>query len=132
MLCFFYSSFFLIERVQDCRTIEQWKKPQQKKGFYKYMGSKRKSREDVDLLLNGAGDLMATGMEKAVVLSAFFASVFTDKSSCQALETRGKDCSREDLPSVEEDQAREQARHTSSWGLMRCTHKCRGSWLMSL
>ena len=126
----FYSSFFLIERVKTHRTIEQWKKPP-KERFHKYVDSKRKSREDVGLLLNGAGYLVVMDMEQAEVLSAFFTSVFTGKSSCQTLETRGKDCSKEDLSSVEEDEVREQAGHTNPWGLMGCTHKCRGSWLMS-
>ncbi|KAK4810509.1 hypothetical protein QYF61_004289 [Mycteria americana] len=48
-----------------------------KKGFCGFIISKRKTRENVGLLLNGAGDLVTQDMEKAEVLSAFFASVFT-------------------------------------------------------
>lgn len=44
-----------------------------KKGFYKYINSKRKSRENMGQLLNGAGELVARDMEKAKVLSVFFA-----------------------------------------------------------
>ncbi|KGL73735.1 hypothetical protein N309_09201, partial [Tinamus guttatus] len=48
-----------------------------KKGFYKYSSSKRKTRENVGLLLNGVGDLVAEDTEKAELLNAFFASVLT-------------------------------------------------------
>lgn len=35
-----------------------------KKGFYRYIGSKRKIRENMSLLTNGAGDLMTKNAEK--------------------------------------------------------------------
>ena len=54
-----------------------------KKGFYKYSSSKRKTRENVGLLLNGAGDTVAKDTEKAEVLKAFLASVSTGKSGIQ-------------------------------------------------
>lgn len=47
----------------------------------------------VGLLSNGAGKLVTNNMEKAEVLSAFFASVSTSKTSLQefqAPETRGE------------------------------------------
>ncbi|KAK4807097.1 hypothetical protein QYF61_018438 [Mycteria americana] len=59
-----------------------------KKGFYKYIGDKRKARENVGPLLNEAGDLVTQDMEKAE-------------------ETWGKVWSKEDVPLVEEDQVRE-------------------------
>jgi len=49
-------------------------------------------------------------MEKATVLSSFFASIFTGKTSLQEsqpLKTTGKFWSKEDLPWVEQDQVRE-------------------------
>jgi len=51
-----------------------------KKGFYMYMSSKRKTSENVGLLLNGARDLLRKDVEKSKVLSAFFAAVFVDKN----------------------------------------------------
>ncbi|KAK4811175.1 hypothetical protein QYF61_019806 [Mycteria americana] len=54
-----------------------------KKGFYKYISSKRNTRESGDPLLNEVGDLVTQDMEKAEVLHAFFASVFTSKTSLQ-------------------------------------------------
>lgn len=54
-----------------------------KNGFYKYISSKRKVRENVSLLLNGAGDLVTKDMEKAKVFNAFFTSVFTGKTGLQ-------------------------------------------------
>ncbi|XP_067145782.1 deuterosome assembly protein 1 [Apteryx mantelli] len=50
-----------------------------KKGFYRYISSKRKARENMDLLLNGNGDLVAKNIKKAKVLNAFFALVTTEK-----------------------------------------------------
>ena len=58
-----------------------------RKGFYKYINSKRKTRENMDLLLNGAAELVANEMPKAKVLSAFFASVFTSKTGLQEAQT---------------------------------------------
>ncbi|KAK4826439.1 hypothetical protein QYF61_009136, partial [Mycteria americana] len=69
------------------------------KSFSRYTNSKRKMRENVGPLLNGRRDLVTKDMEKAEVLNAFLASVFT-----------GKICFRESqVPErpVEEDQAGE-------------------------
>lgn len=54
-----------------------------KKGFYKYLNSKRKTRENVGPLLNRAGKLMTKNMEQAKVWNAFFASVFASKTAFQ-------------------------------------------------
>lgn len=51
-----------------------------KKGFYKYIGSKRKGKEHVGPLLEGAGDLMTGDMRKDKVLKGFFSSAFTGKA----------------------------------------------------
>ncbi|KFM11475.1 hypothetical protein AS27_04032, partial [Aptenodytes forsteri] len=48
-----------------------------KKRFYKYVGDKRKARENVGPLRNETGDLVTRDTEKAEVLNDFFASVFT-------------------------------------------------------
>lgn len=48
-----------------------------KKGFYKYMNSKEKTRESMSPLLNRAGELVTNDMEKAEVLNVSCASVFT-------------------------------------------------------
>ena len=81
-----------------------------KKGFYRYINSKRKTSENVGPLLNGAVDLVTNDTEKAKVLSAAFTLVFTGKTGLQesqAPETRGKVWNKEDLTLVEEDQVRE-------------------------
>lgn len=81
-----------------------------KKGLYKYINNRRKTRENVSLPLNGAGDLMTNGMEKTKILNAAFISVFTGKTSIQesqAPETRGKVWSEEVLSSVKKDQVKE-------------------------
>ncbi|GAB0192642.1 mitochondrial enolase superfamily member 1 [Grus japonensis] len=81
-----------------------------KEGFYKYVSSKRKTRENLDSLLNGTGDLVTNNMEETKVLNAFFASVLTGESSLresQTCETRGEVWSQKDSASVGEDQAGE-------------------------
>ncbi|GAB0207699.1 mitochondrial enolase superfamily member 1 [Grus japonensis] len=81
-----------------------------KKGFFKYISSKRKTRENVGPLLNEVGALVTEDTEKAELLNAFFASVFTAKASpqeTQTLEVREKVWRKEDFPLVEEDRVRE-------------------------
>ncbi|KGL75094.1 hypothetical protein N309_08010, partial [Tinamus guttatus] len=48
-----------------------------KKNFFKYINSKRKIRENVGPLVNGMRTLVTNNTEKAELLNAFFASVFT-------------------------------------------------------
>ncbi|CAM5088467.1 unnamed protein product [Eretmochelys imbricata] len=50
-----------------------------KKGFFKYVGNKKKAKESVCPLLNEGGNLVTEDVEKANVLNAFFASVCTNK-----------------------------------------------------
>jgi len=76
-----------------------------KKGF-KYINSKRKTRDNVGPLLNEVGVLVMEDAEKAELLNAFFASVFSAKAGpqeSQALEVREEAYREDDLPLVEED-----------------------------
>lgn len=73
------------------------------KGFYKYVNSKRKTRENAGNwawnLLNWSGELVTRNMGKSKVLKAFFALVFKIKTSLhesQAPDTRGEVWSKED------------------------------------
>lgn len=77
-------------------------------GFY--ISSKRKTWQNVGLLLSGEGDSLRKDTENVEVLNTFSASFFTGKMDCQASqapETSKKVWSKEDLPSVEEDKFRE-------------------------
>jgi len=62
-----------------------------KKGFFNYTSSKRKARDNVGRLLNEACVLVTEDAEKADLLNAFFASVFSAKTGpqeSQVLEVR--------------------------------------------
>lgn len=74
-----------------------------KKSFCRYINSKRKSGENANLLLSGAGDLVANNIEKTEVFSVFFGSAFTGKIHPQQSKgpvTTGKVWSKVDLPLV--------------------------------
>lgn len=49
--------------------------------FFKYISSKKKTRENVGLLMNGVDALVTKDTEKAELLNAFFVSVLTAKAS---------------------------------------------------
>jgi len=84
-----------------------------KKGFFKYISRKWKTRENVGLLLNEVSALVTEDTEKEDLLNTFFASVFTAKAGPQAsqsLEAREKAWTKGDLPLVEEDCVRDHLR----------------------
>ena len=104
-----------------------------KKGFYRHISSKRKTRENVGPLLNGAGDRVTKGMEKAKTLNIFFALVFTGETCVEeskAPETSGKVLSNEKLPSLKEDQDREHLNKPNMYKSMG--HGGMHHWPMSL
>lgn len=64
----------------------------------------------MSLLLDGAGTLVTKDSVRAKVLNAFFISVFTGETSLQESQvpkTRGKVCSKEGLPLLQESPVRE-------------------------
>lgn len=57
---------------------------------YKYIGDKRKTKENMGLLFNGAGSMVTKDVEKAEVLNVTFVLVFTRKTSVQECQNLGK------------------------------------------
>ena len=79
-----------------------------KKGFCKYTGDRRKNRENAGPSLNKKGDVVT--QEKAEVLNATFASIFTSNTSLQKPQfpdTRRKVWSKEDVCLMEDALVRE-------------------------
>ncbi|CAM4648647.1 unnamed protein product [Lepidochelys kempii] len=72
-----------------------------KKGFFRYVGNKKKAKESVGPLLNEGGNLVTEDVEKANVLNAFFASIFTNKVSSQTAALGITKWGRDGQPSVE-------------------------------
>ena len=108
-----------------------------KKGFFNYISSKRKARDNVGPLLNEAGVLVTEDTEKADLLTVFFASVFSVKvglQESQALEVREEACRKHDLRLVEEDCVRDHLSNLDTHNSMGPdhSHECWGSWQMSL
>ncbi|KAJ7399690.1 hypothetical protein BTVI_112609 [Pitangus sulphuratus] len=94
-----------------------------KKGFYKYISSKRNIRENVGLLLNKMGVLVMEDTEKTELLNAFFPSVFTEEDGpqeSQTLEVREESWRKEDFPLVIKGWVTDQVRDVN-------THKSKGS-----
>jgi len=56
-----------------------------KKVFYRYISRKGSTTANLCLLLNEAKDLVINDMEKAEILNAFFALVFTGKTEPSAI-----------------------------------------------
>jgi len=84
-----------------------------KQSFYRYMGDKRKARENMGPLWKETGDLVTWDMEKAEVFNDFFASVFTNKyfsHTTQVAEGKGRDWEKAESPTVGEDQVQDHRR----------------------
>ncbi|PKU31717.1 rna-directed dna polymerase from mobile element jockey-like [Limosa lapponica baueri] len=81
-----------------------------KKGFFEYSSSKRKTRDNVGPLLNEVGTLVTEDAEKTELLNAFFPSVSTAKANPQepqTLEVEDRAWSKKHSLSITEDQVRD-------------------------
>ncbi|CAM4331600.1 unnamed protein product [Lepidochelys olivacea] len=78
-----------------------------KKGSFRYVSNKKKVKKSVCPLLNEGGNLLTGNVEKGNVLTAFFASVFTDKDSSQTAALGSTAWGGGDQPSVEKEVVRD-------------------------
>lgn len=79
-----------------------------KKGFHKCIRGKKKTSENMGLLLKGAGVLVTQDMDKAEEPNVFFTSAFASQTRLQESPgARGKCWSKENVPLVEKDQVTE-------------------------
>ncbi|CAM5075663.1 unnamed protein product [Natator depressus] len=78
-----------------------------KKGFFRYVGNKKKVKESVGPLLNEGGNLVTEDVVKANVLNTFFASVFMNKVSSQTTALGSTAWGGGDQPSVEKEVVRD-------------------------
>ncbi|CAM4713200.1 unnamed protein product [Lepidochelys kempii] len=78
-----------------------------KKGFFRYVNNKKKVKESVGPLLNEGGNLVTEDVEKANVLNAFFASVFTNKVRSQTTALGSTAWGGGDQPPVEKEVVRD-------------------------
>ncbi|CAM4677035.1 unnamed protein product [Caretta caretta] len=78
-----------------------------KKGFFRYVGNKKKAKESVGPLMNEGGNLVTEDVEKANVLNAFFTSVFTNKVSSQTAALGITTWGIDGQPSVEKEVVRD-------------------------
>ncbi|CAM4668918.1 unnamed protein product [Lepidochelys kempii] len=77
-----------------------------KKGFFRYVSNEKKVKENVGPLLNEGGNLVTEDVEKANVLNAFFASVFTNEVSSQTTALGSTAWGGGNQPSVEKEVVR--------------------------
>lgn len=76
--------------------------------FHKYIRGKRKTIENVGLLLKGAGVLVTQDMDKAEVLNVFFISAFAKKTKFPGIPRDQRErLEHERCTLVEENQVRE-------------------------
>ncbi|CAM4609133.1 unnamed protein product [Caretta caretta] len=78
-----------------------------KKSFYRYVNNKKKVRDSVGPLLNEGGNLVTEDVEKAEVLTVFFASAFTDQGSSQTAALGSTAWGRGEQPSVVKEQVKD-------------------------
>ncbi|CAM4590154.1 unnamed protein product [Lepidochelys kempii] len=78
-----------------------------KKGFFRYVGNKKKAKESVGPLWNEGGNLVTEDVEKANVLNAFFAFVFMNKVSSQTAALGITAWGVDGQPSVEKEVVRD-------------------------
>jgi len=71
-----------------------------KKGFFKYVNSKRRTRDNVGLLLNEVGALVSGDVENVEILNTFFVLVFITKTAPWESRASKRECGEGKLPLV--------------------------------
>ena len=82
-----------------------------KKGFFRYVNSKRRSKENIGPILVEDGHLTNRDEEKVEAFNAFFASVFNNNDrpwAAQSPELEDHECGNSDFPFVDTEIVRDQ------------------------
>lgn len=102
-----------------------------KKLFYKYINSKRRTRENLHSLLDEAGNVTTEDKEKADVLNAFFTSVFKSQTSYTQVSPLSDLAAlageQTKSPTIQEETVKACYSNwtaTSPWDQMRFTREC--------
>ncbi|KAK4815212.1 hypothetical protein QYF61_022490 [Mycteria americana] len=94
-----------------------------KKHFFKYISSKRRGKENLQPRVDGGGNTVTKGEEKAEVLNAFFASVFNSRANCsqgtQPPESEDRDGDQNGAPIIQGEMVSDLLHHLD-------THKSMG------
>ncbi|KAK4819089.1 hypothetical protein QYF61_025348 [Mycteria americana] len=94
-----------------------------KKHFFKYISSKRRTKENLQPLVDGGGNTVTKDEEKAEVLNAFFTSVFNSRANCslgtQPLELEDRDGDQNGAPVIQGEMVSDLLHHLD-------THKSTG------